>query len=492
MNRFENYRTKIMLTGDSITEGDGNASAYRYQLFKRLYAAGAAFEFVGENTSGDLRLPHAYYKHGGYCGITVGIDEDNGLIGKFKNKPEYAEAAKNADIIVLWIGYNDYGRDIDLDHISDRVVNYIAKCHELNPDVSIYVGTLFNYKAERPLNAWILDPATKTMLEEKFPGLRYTGVDMNVGENRLSKEDGDFPEDDGHPNEKGNSKIAESWYRAIIDEVLEISRSKPAECEAPVRVKSIKGDVRPVTLKRGEGVTFTASVLPEDAEVNTILWESSNPKAATVDDYGRVMGVSEGRAVITATTLDCGFSLSAEVMVTGIGMNLGAHMKKVYESDFTDPEKWTGPKDVFSPEFNKLGYRYNRTKTGELTLNEEIPCNGDFLLSFTLRVANDRTHGTARHIELKYAGAEMRISADAGYIMLFENGEMLGQWHTIAPAATDDRYAMKREGSVVSLYRNNEFLFAASTNPIPGDKLVIAWNDMSKSSLRDIVISVKK
>ena len=85
-NRFDAYRAKIFLTGDSITEGDGNASAYRYALFKKLWEAGAAFTFLGPNTSGDLRLPTAYYPHGGYCGITIGSDpeKDPGLMGRVK------------------------------------------------------------------------------------------------------------------------------------------------------------------------------------------------------------------------------------------------------------------------------------------------------------------------------------------------------------------------------------------------------------------------
>ena len=52
--------------GDSLTEGDGNPSAYRYPLFERLFKAGADFRFVGPSSSrDDVRLPALYNHHGG-------------------------------------------------------------------------------------------------------------------------------------------------------------------------------------------------------------------------------------------------------------------------------------------------------------------------------------------------------------------------------------------------------------------------------------------
>ncbi len=494
MNRFDNYRTKIFLTGDSITEGDGNASAYRFQLFKRLYASGAAFEFLGPNTSGDLRLPKAYYHHGGYCGITIGTDPktDPGLMAKLTNMPGYAEAVRDADIIVLWIGTNDYGRSIDLDHITDRLTDLIGKYYALNGDMSIYVGTLFDYSVKRPLNDFILDPSTKTSLEAKFPGIKYTGVDMNVGELRLRTVDNDFPEDDGHPAERGNSKIGESYFRAIIDEVMAISASKAPEGDAPIRVRAASGNLRDMTLRQGESTTFAVKVVPEDAEVTTILWESSNPTTATVDDYGRVRALIPGETIVTATTLDMGLKLSAKISVRGgIKLPYDGFTKIVFESDFKSEGKWSGPNDVFSPNFNKLALRWNKTKTGELVSTDALNVEGDFALSYNFLTANDRTHDFTRWIELDFAGYRMRTAADGGRIILYVGDDMVGEWSTMAPVATNDEYTMKREGSTVSLYRNGEFLFAAAACGEVGKTLTIRWNDMTKSDMRNIKISVR-
>jgi len=481
------------MTGDSITEGDGNASAYRFQLFRRLYAAGVPFTFLGPNTSGDLRLPEAYYPHGGYCGITIGSDpeKDPGLMLKVKTMQAYADAVRDADIMILWIGYNDYNRKIDLEHITDRLTALIAEYHALNPDLILFVGTLFNYKQERAINAWILDPQTKVTLEKHFEGLTYNAVDMNAGECRLSREDNDFPEDDGHPAEKGNDKIGESWYRAIIGTVRSLSRSKTPDAPAPVRVSSVSGNLHNMTISPGCSVTFTASAGPAEAEVHTIIWHSDAPHIASVDDYGSVRTHNPGKAHISAVTLDGQYSISADITVTGESFRLEDGYSLLYSSDFADAAKWTGTTEVLAAEFNKLGIRYGKPRSGELVLNESVPCSNDFILSYTFRSANDRTHSPERWLSLFYAGLEIQMQGDAGCIWLRKNGSVLGEWKTIAPVASDDRYALKRDGNEVSVWRNQEFLFKASAASEPGDILRIVWNDMCKSDLRDIRISGK-
>ena len=67
--------------------------------------------------------------------------------------------------------------------------------------------------------------------------------------------------------------------------------------------------------KRGETQTFTASPVPEYAEMPDITWSSSNVNVATVDQNGTVTAVGEGSATITAKSLDEAFSDSATVEV---------------------------------------------------------------------------------------------------------------------------------------------------------------------------------
>ena len=65
------------------------------------------------------------------------------------------------------------------------------------------------------------------------------------------------------------------------------------------------------------GFTFqlTAVVLPGNVTNPAIVWTSSNPEVATVDDNGLVSAVAEGNATITATSADGNAMATADVEV---------------------------------------------------------------------------------------------------------------------------------------------------------------------------------
>lgn len=66
----------------------------------------------------------------------------------------------------------------------------------------------------------------------------------------------------------------------------------------------------------GEKKSFTATVLPIDAEDNTVSWSSSNPAIASVDASGIVTAISDGNCQIIATANDgTGITGKAQVIV---------------------------------------------------------------------------------------------------------------------------------------------------------------------------------
>ncbi len=54
----------------------------------------------------------------------------------------------------------------------------------------------------------------------------------------------------------------------------------------------------------GESFNLIAAVLPEDANNKEVTWSSNRPEIATVTEYGLVTATGEGRATITATSVD--------------------------------------------------------------------------------------------------------------------------------------------------------------------------------------------
>ena len=99
-----------------------------------------------------------------------------------------------------------------------------------------------------------------------------------------------------------------------------------AECHLVVTV-AVSGIIlsdTQLTLDEGESKVLSATIVPEDATVKNIFWESSDPEVATVNE-GMVTGRKAGNAIITATTEDGGKTASCEVTViahvSGVSLN---------------------------------------------------------------------------------------------------------------------------------------------------------------------------
>ena len=73
----------------------------------------------------------------------------------------------------------------------------------------------------------------------------------------------------------------------------------------PVKVESVILDKEELTVTEGEKKLLTATVLPENAENQTIYWSSNKNDVATVED-GVVTAISPGTAIITAISDDGG------------------------------------------------------------------------------------------------------------------------------------------------------------------------------------------
>ncbi len=69
----------------------------------------------------------------------------------------------------------------------------------------------------------------------------------------------------------------------------------------PASVESVLVSPASASLSFGETLQLTASVLPEDAVWDVIVWSSSDESVASVDENGLVSAVSEGEALITAS-----------------------------------------------------------------------------------------------------------------------------------------------------------------------------------------------
>ncbi len=93
---------------------------------------------------------------------------------------------------------------------------------------------------------------------------------------------------------------------------------KTASMQVTVKfVKATGVTVSPneITVGVGSVRTLQAIVAPENASEKAVSWNSSAPVIATVDNEGKVTGIAEGTATITATTVDGGFTAECQVSV---------------------------------------------------------------------------------------------------------------------------------------------------------------------------------
>ena len=85
--------------------------------------------------------------------------------------------------------------------------------------------------------------------------------------------------------------FADVWGDMTIEEI-----AKP--------VASIALNVEDTHIGTNSSSQLTATITPADATVKTLYWSSDNPKVASVDLNGKVQGLSDGEATITAMAID--------------------------------------------------------------------------------------------------------------------------------------------------------------------------------------------
>ena len=68
----------------------------------------------------------------------------------------------------------------------------------------------------------------------------------------------------------------------------------------PVQIEKIDLNLDNTTLQKGERKKLQVSILPQEASTHKVVFTSSNPLVATVDDKGNIQAISSGTATITA------------------------------------------------------------------------------------------------------------------------------------------------------------------------------------------------
>lgn len=177
------------------------------------------------------------------------------------------------------------------------------------------------------------------------PIIPVTGVNLNITEKMINKGETFqlysqvIPTHATNKNvlwETNNSSVAEVDGNGLVKAVgagiatitaTTFDGSFQAECTVTVKVPVTNIIIyeSQTVFDINETMPLTASVIPENATNKGILWTSSEPEVAIVDENGKITAVNGGTAVITVKTVDGGFEDSCTIMViapvTGIEFN---------------------------------------------------------------------------------------------------------------------------------------------------------------------------
>ena len=123
-------------------------------------------------------------------------------------------------------------------------------------------------------------------------------MEVKAGDQVVTGNEGTYQIDNGQFSIQNVSRIeggASASGKQVIIKKVTISYTENAEVEAT----AIAVTPKTLTLKPEQTGVLSAALTPANA-TNTVVWESSNTAAATVDQTGKVTAVAQGEATITA------------------------------------------------------------------------------------------------------------------------------------------------------------------------------------------------
>ena len=455
------HRVRILPLGDSLTQGDGNPSAYRYHLYRLLAEADLPFRFVGGVLGGDWRLPPDCRYHSGRGGIT-----SNGLIAYHTESsehyiPSWVEAVREAEVILLCIGANDIYRGLEPEAYTARLDELLALLYRHNPKImTVFIATMRTAWSTNEkliaMNADLLDPAFAADQAKKGRDVRV--LDFN-GAGAPENLKSDYPPDDGHPNEVGNRKLAELWCRGIAARIRELSATLTPKDEVEAPKATVVNGALSVTV--GGGARIRLSPAPGD-EVS-YLFESDDAAVAEVDEDGTVYGRREGACTVRVMTAR-GLAPVGTVAVTVAGLTPDVldsypvrHTPEISDEGYTAPEK------ALRPTAGGVCVRYPHWIEGEIVTRATYP-QDHVCLAFDMTAVSAFPTESQGHLTLSLGDISLTFR-NFGTDMTLAVGDQSVAIHDPTPPYRRHPMRLVREGDTVTLSRGGVILGTLSGAP---------------------------
>lgn len=281
---FANDPARVLIVGDSVTQGNRGDFTWRYFAWKALEQSGAAVDFVGTRTGtfdihDDGRWDWNYNETDAYA--DAAFDQDHsafygGRMGPddnfFYEPIEQTVAATMPDVIVSMWGINDLWHKNDGPaEVTEIYRKWIASARSVKPDVDFVIGELpYVWNDEVPaFNALI-----RSLAVEESTDLSHI---VTARMQEPYTQEGDSL-DNVHPNTEGQRKIAGMVTDALSVLLAELATAAsdpavttpiqippappapPPEAAPEEVIQAIAESTRPTTPKRVRADRVSGSV----------------------------------------------------------------------------------------------------------------------------------------------------------------------------------------------------------------------------------------
>ena len=267
---------------------------------------------------------------------------------------------------------------------------------------------------------------------------------------------------------KGTADITVTSQDGTLSDTCKVTVRVPVE---EVRMYGQESEVR-----AGESIQFTADVQPEDAEVSDLVWSSSDPEIATVDQSGLVTGVSEGEVTISVTSEADGISTSVTVYVMpgtitkitlseeyieliappeifDLDVYAGDRQLSDYEVIWSTSDEWAASVDeqgVVTAVWGDTGTVYI---TATLASDETVSATCEVIVRETVSVVREMDNA-----RVLYPGEEYDLTAR--FVPEYGEADWIG-WESSSPyTASVDEYghvtALRSGTAVISVYLKHD------------------------------------
>ena len=160
------------------------------------------------------------------------------------------------------------------------------------------------------LSSVIIGKSVETIVEDAFNSSRYLEKIISLNSTPPTC----TSSKSFHSNNYSKATLyvpKDSYAKYFIDDIWgQFTNIKKIE----ILASSIALNNSMIKLDKGNAAILTATIAPSNATIKNIVWTSSNPLIATVDQSGKVTAFLEGTATITATAVD-GSDISASCNV---------------------------------------------------------------------------------------------------------------------------------------------------------------------------------